>query len=181
MASSRAAQRYAKALLDLAQENNNQEAINKEIRDIHATLMNSQELRNVLKSPVVKPTLKVNSLNAIFKDASVIIKNLFKVLATNSRISDLAVVTKKFMELYDERNNIKVATVTTAETLTPEMETKILSKVTSLTGSKVTLKSKIDKEILGGFILRIGDQQYDASVRGKLNALKTRFKNKAHV
>ncbi|WP_292244718.1 F0F1 ATP synthase subunit delta [Mesonia sp.] len=43
------------------------------------------------------------------------------------------------------------------------------------------LESKIDKEILGGFILRIGDQQYDASVRGKLNALKTRFKNNAHV
>lgn len=181
MASSRAAQRYAKALLDLAEEKNTQDAINKEIRDIHSTLMNSQELRNVIKSPVVNPSSKVNALNAIFKDASVTIKNLFRVLATNNRISELAVVTKKFTELYDERNNIKVATVTTAETITPEMETKILSKVKSLTGSQVTLKSKIDKEILGGFILRIGDQQYDASVRGKLNALKTRFKNNAHV
>jgi F-type H+-transporting ATPase subunit delta len=74
-----------------------------------------------------------------------------------------------------------VATVTTAETLTPEMEAKILSKVKSLTGSEVNLKNKIDQEILGGFILRIGDQQYDASIQGKLNDLKARFKNKAHV
>ncbi|MBW2960193.1 ATP synthase F1 subunit delta [Mesonia aestuariivivens] len=181
MASSRAAQRYAKALLDLAQENKNQEAVNKEVRDIYKTLINSQELRNVLKSPVVKPKLKVNALNAIFKDASVTLKNLFKVLAANSRIADLHLVAHKFIELYDERNNVKVARVTTAETLTPEMEAKILTKVKALTGSEVTLKSKIDKAILGGFILRIGDQQYDASIQGKLNALKTRFKNKAHV
>jgi len=181
MASSRAAQRYAKALLDLATEQNSQESINKEVRDIHQTLENSQELRNVLKSPVVKPTSKVTSLNAIFKTAPVSIQNLFKVLANNNRIADLNLVTKKFIELYDERNNIKVATVTTAETLTPEIEAKILSKVKSLTGSEVTLKNKIDQEILGGFILRIGDQQYDASIQGKLNDLKARFKNKARV
>jgi len=181
MASSRAAQRYAKALLDLATEQNSQESINKEVRDIHQTLANSQELRNVLKSPVVKPASKVASLKAIFKTAPVSVQNLFKVLANNNRIADLNLVTKKFIELYDERNNVKVATVTTAETLTPEMEAKILSKVKALTGSEVTLKNKIDQEILGGFILRIGDQQYDASIQGKLNDLKARFKNKAHV
>jgi len=181
MASSRAAQRYAKALLDLAEEQKNQQTVNQEIRDIRQTLLNSQELRNVLKSPVVKPDSKVASLQAIFKDVSLTVKNLFQVLANNNRIADLNLVTTKFIELYDERNNIKVAIVTTVEPLTPEMEAKILSKVKSLTDSKVTLKNKIDKEILGGFVLRVGDQQYDASIKGKLNALKTRFKNKAHV
>ena len=76
---------------------------------------------------------------------------------------------------------MKVALVTTAEALTPAIEAKLLAKVKSLTGSEVTIKNKIDESILGGFILRIGDQQYDASIQGKLNTLRTRFKNKAHV
>ena len=181
MASSRAAQRYAKALLDLAEERNNQEAINKDIRDIHKTLEASGELRSVLKSPVIDVNAKVNSLKAIFKSVSEDVKNLFSVLANNNRIAELNLVTKKYIELYDEKNNVKVALVTSAEALTPAIEAKLLAKVKSLTGSEVTIKNKIDESILGGFILRIGDQQYDASIQGKLNTLRTRFKNKAHV
>ena len=173
--------RMAKHLLDLAEERNNQEAINKDIRDIHKTLEASGELRSVLKSPVIDVNAKVNSLKAIFKSVSEDVKNLFSVLANNNRIAELNLVTKKYIELYDEKNNVKVALVTTAEALTPAIEAKLLAKVKSLTGSEVTIKNKIDESILGGFILRIGDQQYDASIQGKLNTLRTRFKNKAHV
>ena len=107
MASSRAAQRYAKALLDLAEERNNQEAINKDIRDIHKTLEASGELRSVLKSPVIDVNAKVNSLKAIFKSVSEDVKNLFSVLANNNRIAELNLVTKKYIELYDEKKKLE--------------------------------------------------------------------------
>lgn len=76
------------------------------------------------------------------------------------------------MQQYNRANNIKVAKVTTAEALTPEMEEKILAKVKALTGSKITIEKQIDADILGGFVLRIDDTQYDASVAGKLYKLR---------
>ena len=71
----------------------------------------------------------------------------------------------------------EVAVVTTAVPLTAALEKKILAKVKELTGSKVSLENKIDESIVGGFVLRIGDLQYDASVANKLNTLKREFTN----
>ena len=71
----------------------------------------------------------------------------------------------------------EVAYVTTAVPLTSDLEKKILETVTKATGSKVTLENKIDESIIGGFVLRVGDTQYDASIANKLNGLKREFTN----
>ncbi|WP_121666153.1 ATP synthase F1 subunit delta [Mesonia aquimarina] len=181
MANTRAANRYAKALLDLAQEQNQAEAVFADIKQIHATLTQSKDLRNVLKSPVIKPTAKHNVVKAIFTEANPVTQNLFRILIENNRINILETVVASYVAHYNKLNNIKAATVTTAEALTPAMEEKVLAKVKELTGSKASLKNIVDQSILGGFILRVDDVQYDASVSGKLNDLRNRFKNNAYV
>ena len=60
---------------------------------------------------------------------------------------------------------------------TADLETKILAKVSELTGNKVSIENKIDENIIGGFVLRVGDLQYDASIANKLNSLKREFTN----
>ena len=70
-----------------------------------------------------------------------------------------------------------IAHVTTAVPLTADLEKKILAKVTELTGNKVSIENKIDESIIGGFVLRVGDLQYDASIANKLSSLKREFTN----
>jgi len=78
-------------------------------------------------------------------------------------------------------NGTQVATVTTAVPLTKDLETKVLEKVKEITGSDATLVNKIDESIIGGFILRVGDLQYNASIAHQLNSLKRDFSNDAYV
>lgn len=181
MANTRAAQRYAKAILDLSNEKSVVAQVNNDMRLIANTLKQNQELRNVLQSPVVKPSVKQSILKAIFKEVNQISSNLFNVLIENNRINILALVVDRFIYLYDEANNIKVANLTTVETLTPEMEQSVLNKLKELTGSEITLINKIDASIIGGLILRVGDIQYDASISGKLNTLRKTFNNQAYA
>lgn len=172
----RAAQRYAKAVLSLAKDKGQTEAVNDEMKLVSEALSPDGELLQVLKSPAIKVEAKQNVLKEIFKGSGEITQNLFKLLLENKRIDILDEVAKKYTQLFNELNNIQVASVTTAVELTPEMEEKVMAKVHELTGGNASLVNKTDPEILGGFILRIGDLQYDASVSGNLNRLRREFK-----
>ena len=181
MANTRAAQRYAKAILELAKEKAVWKEVNSDFRLLENTLKENKNLANILKSPVVKASDKQAILNQIFTNVDAITQNTFGVLIENGRIALIQDVVKQFIRLYDEDQNIKVAHVTTATALTPAMHTKLLDKVKQLTGSEATLTNAIDESILGGFILRVGDLQYDASVAGKLNSLKKKFNQNAYI
>jgi F-type H+-transporting ATPase subunit delta len=81
----------------------------------------------------------------------------------------------QYKQLYDQLNNKEVATVTTAVPMTSAMEAKVMAKLKTLSSKKISLKKTVDETILGGFILRVGDQQYNASVSNQLNELKNKF------
>ena len=130
----------------------------------------------MLQSPVYKDEDKKEALNQIFANQSETSKALIATLITNKRISILNDVAVSYVDLYKESQGIKVAHVTTAVSLSPELETKVLAKVKELTGGdKVTLESTIDESIIGGFILRVGDLQYNASISNSLAKIKREF------
>ncbi len=181
MAGKRAAQRYAKALLSLAQEKKSLDQVNADIRLLANTMEASKELRIVLRSPVIKIEDKRACLLAIFKDLSQEVKNLFEVLLANKRIDLLNLVAEAFIQFVDKLNHVITAEVTTALPLSPELEIKVREKIKALTGNDATLVQKIDQSILGGFLLRIDDLQYDASISGKLNSLQYKFKQNANL
>lgn len=177
MNESRAAVRYAKAVLGLAVENNATEAVENDMRNIMATISGSPELRGMLASPLLKREIKKEALSAVFTGSNPITDELFTILAENKRISLLQQVAEKFIILNETRKGQEVATVTTAVPLTEELEKQILDKVVQLTGNKSSLKNKVDQSIIGGFILRVGDTQYDASIAHKLENLRREFTN----
>lgn len=114
----------------------------------------------------------------IFSGQSETTQSLIGVLIKNKRLAILSNVSKSYIDLYNEVNSVKDATVITAVPLTDELENKIISKIKELTGSEaVTLKNEIDPNILGGFILRVGDIQYDASIINQFRNLREEFKN----
>lgn len=177
MNESRAALRYAKAVLDLAVEKKSTTEVEKDMRKVLDTISGSPELRDMLTSPLLKGKAKKKALLAIFTDSNSVTEGLLTVLVENKRISMLNTVAEKFIILNEARKGQEVTMVTTAVPLTAELEKKILEKVVQLTGNKSTLENKVDKSIIGGFILRVGDMQYDASIANKLDNLKREFTN----
>lgn len=175
MAESRAAIRYAKAVLSLANEQNAAEAVNNDMKLIANTIADNTELAQVLKSAVVKSEAKQGVLEQVFAQVNPLSKNLFGVLLTNKRADILEAIASKYSSLYDAQMGKEVATVTTAVPMTNDMEIKVLAKVKELTNKSVELHNIIDETILGGFILRVGDKQYNASIANKLNKLKREF------
>lgn len=173
---SRAAIRYAKAILNKANENNTQAVVFGDMQSVYNTIENSRELQSVLQSPVIKANDKKEALLKIFSGQSETTHSLINILVENQRTSLLGDVAKSYVQLYNDEQGVKVATVITAVPLSSELEEKVMAKVKQLTGSeKVTLKNEIDPAIIGGFILRVGDIQYNASIANQLGNLKREF------
>ncbi len=177
MNQNRAAIRYAKATLDFAIEKKAADAVENDMRNIASVVSESKELQNLLESPIIKGEVKKNALLEVFKDANEITKGLIATLTDNRRIGMLQEVAHKYIILHEKLKGEDVAYVTTAMPLTADLEKKILAEVNKITGNKVTIQNKIDESIIGGFVLRVGDLQYDASIANKLNNLKREFTN----
>ena len=174
--STRAAIRYAKAVLDQANHAKISEVVFGDMKSIQETLAGSKELRVVLQSPVVKAEDKKQALIQIFEKNSDVTKGLIQILSSNKRINLLGGVAGAYVDLYNNSKGVKVATVITAVAITPEIQATVLSKVKEMTGSEnVTIHNTIDDSIIGGFILRVGDLQYNASIANQLGNLKREF------
>lgn len=181
MTGSRAATRYAKAILGYAQEQGVLEAVHGDMLNVSEVVNGNQDLRSLIESPVIKANLKKSVLKEVFSDFSDATDRLIALLLENKRIEILGLVADKFIVLYDELKGKEKAVVTTAVALTDELEAKVLAKVKEITAKDVTLENVVDENIIGGFILRVGDKQYDASIANKLNNLRRDFLNKAVV
>jgi F-type H+-transporting ATPase subunit delta len=175
MAGTRAALRYAKAVLSLASDQKAAEAVNKDMKQIVNAIAESKDLRDMLLNPVVRSSVKKTVLNEVFKNSNTITENLIITLIANKRIALLGDVASKYNQLYDTLRGTQIAKVTSAVPLTEALKTKVLAKVKELTGNEVEVINVIDESILGGFILRVGDIQYNASIANKLNNLKREF------
>ncbi|GGD49585.1 ATP synthase F1 subunit delta [Muriicola marianensis] len=175
MNESRAAARYARAILDFAVEKKKTDVLENDMRAIVETIGGSKELREMLSSPVLKAEAKKKALLSVFKGCDSITEGLLNLLFQNRRINLLNEVALKYIILNEELKGEGVAFVTTAVPLSGELEKRVLKEVSKITGNKVVLKNKIDESIVGGFILRIGDLQYDASIANQLNTIKREF------
>ncbi|MBQ0117679.1 MAG: ATP synthase F1 subunit delta [Flavobacterium sp.] len=173
----RASIRYAQAILDIANAKNNASEISKDMETIATAVKDSSELAEFLDSPVIKAEVKLSALSEIFASVHADTKSLFRLLLENKRFQILPEITEKYKELYDEARGIQVATVTTATALTPELEGKVLAKIKEISTKNISIVNVIDPSIIGGFVLRIGDQQYNASVASRLQQLKREFNN----
>lgn len=182
MKDARAALRYAKAILNLAKDSKSETAVYDDMSLVATTIAENKEFEVMLKSPIVKASAKMNVLNALFEGkVNTITLGLFHLLQDNKRIPMLASIAKQYAIVFNHLKHTQVATVTTAVVLTKEVEDKVLDKIVALTGKKANLENVINPAILGGFILRVGDVQYDASISNYLNELRKEFDNSHYI
>lgn len=175
MAGARAAIRYAKALLSLASEQKSEDAVNADMKLFANTIAQSKDLSDAIQSPVISSSVKKSVLLEVFNKSNKTSLSLIDTLITNNRIAILGDVAIKYNQLFDQSKGIELATVTTAVPLTDALKQKVLAKARELTGKDIEVESIVDEAIIGGFILRIGDIQYNASISNQLNKLKREF------
>ncbi|RPD93411.1 ATP synthase F1 subunit delta [Aureibaculum marinum] len=181
MKHSRAALRYAKAVLSLSLDLNTADKVNEDMKSISTTIAGSKELEIMLSSPVIKTKVKKSALLAVFKNLNNTTIGLIDQLIENKRLPLLANIAKQYGIIYNYHIGTQVAKVTTAIPLTEALEKKVLAKVKEMIGKTVDLEKIVDPSIIGGFILRVGDKQFDASISGKIKNLRREFEANHYV
>lgn len=177
MSSTRAAIRYAKAILDLANSKSVATEVSQDMTLIANTIKENKELQDFIVNPTLRNEVKNSALLEVFASVNGLSKGLFQLLFENKRFEILESIALEYNKLFDEANGIEVAKVTTAVAMTPELEAKVLAKIKEFSNKKISIESTIDPTIIGGFILRIGDKQYNASVANRLQVLKRELSN----
>ena len=135
----------------------------------------------MVDSNIIKNSIKVSSLKLIFKELSTTSLSLLNVLNDNNRLNIFDSVALKYKELYNSHKDIQLATVTTAVPLSKDLENQVLSTISKLTNKKTNLVNKIDKTLIGGFVLRVGDIEYNASFKNKLKSIKQEFNKNTNL
>jgi F-type H+-transporting ATPase subunit delta len=177
MAGTRAAIRYAKAILSMADSIGVANEINNDMVLIASTIKGNSELNTFIQSPTISVDVKENALLEVFANVNGVTKGFFHLLFENKRFEILEAIAVAYSELFDEANGLEVAVVTTAIPMDAGLEAKVLAKIESLSDKKVTIKNVVDPAIIGGFVLRIGDKQYNASIANRLQVLKRELSN----
>jgi F-type H+-transporting ATPase subunit delta len=174
---SRAAIRYAKAILDIAQVQGTAVAVNADMQSIFETIDAQAELSDFLQNPTVKVDGKAAVLKQIFQNVQPQTLGLFRLLEENKRFGILKAICAQYKVLFDQMNGNEVAKVTTAVAMTAATEQLVLEKIKSFSKNNITIENIIDPSIIGGFIISMGDKQFNASVAHKLQQLKREFSN----
>ncbi len=172
-----AARRYAKSLHEIAKERNASADVAADMELISSTIEQSRDLRVVLRSPIIKTDKKLSILNAIFSgEIGSISLHFLGLIAKKKRENLLAGIAASYMELYREEQGIVSAEITTAVPLIPLGRKKAIEMIGKWGGKSVELEEKVDPSIIGGFLIRLGDQQYDDSISGRLQDMRRTLK-----
>lgn len=175
----RLAARYAKSILDLSIEKGQLEQVYADMLLLQRTCRTSRELLNLLRSPIIKPGKKGKILDAIFTGKIGPITSAFIALLLNKeREGNLPEIAVAFVEQYKQYKGISTIKLTTAVPVSDQLKQTILQKIKAARGLKeVELDTEVRQELIGGFILEIGDQRMDSSVAFELNNIRKQFQN----
>ena len=182
MQGTRVASRYAKSFIDLTIEQGSLEQAYADMKTIAEVCKSNPDFVTFLKSPVIKTDKKQAVLKEIFEGKLNKITDAYVQLITSKkREIYLAEIVTEFIAQYKEKKKILTAVVITANGLDENIRAKVMEIVKGASKSEVVLEEKIDKDIIGGFVLRVGDKQVDASISHKLNMLKRSFNENAFI
>jgi len=168
--------RYASALMQLAEENNAVDSVSRDMELVFNTLDSSKELRSVLKSPIIKEQQKLDILKEIFsKKMSAVSFSFIRFVVDKNRDDMLHSITKNYLKLRDEKLGLINVVVTSAVDLSDEQVSRLKIKIEEITGKKADFSFVIDEAVIGGFLIKIDDTIFDASVKRQLEILKQKF------
>jgi F-type H+-transporting ATPase subunit delta len=175
MKSTKSAVRYAKALLELAIEQNKLDAISNDMKAIIAANEETRDFQLFLSSPLIQAEKKVSIFNQLFDYFEELSLSFVSLITKNGRENILVEIAASFQDQVKAYKGIVPVTLVSSKKLDETTVNAILAKVKPAVKGDIELTEKIDEEILGGFVVKIGNTQVDASVANQLKNLKQRL------
>lgn len=166
------AQVYARSLFEVAKERDVLDDIHDQLGEFADALNDNRQLAVFFFSPYFSSEEKKNGLERAVTGAEPIFMNFLEALLERHRMPAIFRIRARFERLWDEENHLLPVEVTSSVELDKETVQSIGKRIGEQTGQKVELSSKVDPEILGGIVLRVGNYVLDASIRNRLNQLR---------
>ncbi|WP_414752429.1 ATP synthase F1 subunit delta [Anabaena sp. CCY 9910] len=178
VANTEVAQPYAQALLSIAQSKSLTEEFGTDARTLLNLLAENQQLRNFIDNPFIAAENKKALIKQILSEASPYLRNFLLLLVDKRRIFFLEEILQQYLALLRQLNQTVLAEVTSAVALTEDQQQAVKEKVLALTKARqVELATKVDSDLIGGVIIKVGSQVIDSSIRGQLRRLSLRLSN----
>lgn len=170
--------RYAVALFELAEESKSLDAVADELNALSALLNESEELRVLTTSPVISCANQAAAMGEMVKSAgfSKTVENFIGVVTANRRLDQLGNIINEFNRMLSHHRGEVSASVTTAHKLDKNQLDALSAKLKSMVGSDVNVETEVDKNLLGGMVVRVGSRMIDSSLKTKLANLEATMK-----
>jgi F-type H+-transporting ATPase subunit delta len=183
MQNPRLAARYAKSLIDIAVEQNKLDVMYSDMKGLQEVCETSPEFVLFLKSPIVKGSQKHNILKAMLGGNIDSVTDLFiNLVVEKGREFFLPEIIAAFISQYKEINHITDVLLTTAEPLDDATRSDLSTKIEAqLNGKKIDLKTKVDNDLIGGFVLEANNNLFDASISRDLKDIKKQFLQNLYI
>jgi F-type H+-transporting ATPase subunit delta len=168
--------RYAKALISEAEEQGILDPVRNDMENILSILKNVPDLSQMLASPIISRSKKLEVLTSIFEGkVHPLTISFFRLIVENNREELLAGMARMYINFYKQAKGIKLATLKTAVHVDKEIRDKLANMIRRVFKAEIELTEETDEDLIGGFILQVEDQQLDASVSGQLNRIKRKL------
>lgn len=173
------AEPYAEAMMAVAQGQNLTEKFGEDARGLIELLKGSPELQKFLSDPLVATAKRKEIVRQIIGDqVHPLMMNFLMLLVDKKRIRFLEAIASEYLNRLRELNQTVLAEVSSAVELSDEQKESVREKVKSLSGvQQVELATKVDRDLIGGVIIKVGSQVFDASLRGQLRRISLRLSN----
>lgn len=166
--------RYSEAIYEIAENNKKVNELNIDLNNFLTIYEQDKEFKNVMNHPLISRDEKKSIIKNIFKDKfDEITFSVIDYILEKDRLSFIKSIVSEYVKIYFRRNNYEEVEATFSKKPTKAQEEKLVKKLEKITGKKIELTLKIDKEIIGGGIVRIGDKIIDGSVKRHFERLKS--------
>ncbi len=176
-----AAERYAQAAFDLAQEQNALDALDKDLTALLSAFKESADLREAAASPLIDPVEKAKAFVSVAGKLglSQLGQNLVGVVVQNRRAAQLPAIARAFQTKYARHRGALRAQIISAHPLSDKQAQSITDALSAAMGKRVEAETSVDESLIGGFIVRTGSRQFDSSLKTKLANLKLALRQSA--
>jgi F-type H+-transporting ATPase subunit delta len=170
--------RYAAALFELAKDQRQIEAVEADIKTFQELLDSSEDLRRLVRSPVVPAEDQLRALTALLGKTGIspLTANFIKLITRNRRLYAVADILKTFRALLARERGEVTADVATAHALSPQQMQVLSDTLKASIGKNVQINTRVDPNLLGGLVVKVGSRMIDSSLRTRLNSLKIAMK-----
>lgn len=175
MKSTKVASRYAKSLLEIALEQKNVDSVLGDMKFLLQTSNETSDFGMLIASPIISADKKIEIFEKIFDQFEAVSMDFVKLIIKNGREEFLPEIARSFEAQVKEYKGIVPITIITASTLDSATRAKIVAKVQETVKGELEIEEKIDASLIGGFVVRMGDMQIDASIANQFNNLKQRL------